>query len=208
MDLEPEFVDTYEAQIFYHTDKIQSSLTYYSSRMTNLITRKYFPDASLTPPFYLKYLNVGSWDFRGLEFEGKYSLSENFLATIGLSYQTNENEAGIEDATLHPNYAAKVGLLYTQRRFSIGVFNSCFSQPKDTITVNPESDAVNKVPEANNFLSAELTFKINKNFMLSLQADNLLDQDMRYPDFPNKQVNSLIPLNGGRTFYGTLTCNF
>lgn len=215
-NLEPETISTYEAQLFYNTDKFQTALTYFNSKMENIITRERFSDPTLSPPFYLQYLNGGSWDFQGLEFEGKYRIIKSLFGTGSVSYQTNENDDGITDAALHPDWMVKLGLLYNTPKFSIGVFDSYFGQPEETTLVRSDSAVVNSIPDDYHLLSAKISFDIFKIFNypnkirpgLSIEGDNLLDEDIRYPDYPNKGVNSLIPLSAGRTWFVKLSVAF
>lgn len=210
-DLEPEEIKTYETQLIYHTGKTESSLSYFHSKMSNLITREFFSEPSLSPPFYLQYVNGGEWDFWGLEYEGKYQLSSSYYLTASTSYQTNENDSGIKDASLHPNILAKIGLLYKQSSFDLGVFNSYYSKPKETTLVNSSSAQVNSSPESANLLSMKFTTSFNRlrgkggdnssEVKLSVEIDNLLNEDFDYPDYPNKRVNSLVPSRGGRGYY-------
>lgn len=217
-DLEPEKIKTYESQIIFHTDKTESSLTYFNSKMTDLITRNFFSDPSLSPPFYLQYINDGEWDFWGVEYEGKYKLSESYYVTASGSYQTNENDDGIKDAALHPNTLIKLGLIYREKWLDVGVFNSYYSTPKPTNRVNQESVQVNTVPESANLLSLKLSTSMAKirskggddksDIAISFEVDNLLNDDFDYPDYPNKRVNSLVPTRGGRAYYLRLDYQF
>jgi len=213
--LQPETISTVEAQVFYQTPKAQASLTYYQSKMKDIVTRNLFvidPPPPSGPPIYLKYLNGGTWDYQGFEAEGRISITPRFLVTGSLSYQTNENEAGIKDATLHPNLMVKAGALYTGSRWSLGVFDAYFGKPKSTTLVNPGSDMVNKEPEAYHMVSGKFTWKaleIGKGHVkLALEGNNLFNTDIRYPDYPNKKVNSLLPISSGRTWAASITVVF
>ncbi len=160
--LQPETISTIEAQVFYQTPKAQASLTYYQSKMKDIVTRRaYLKENPLGPTYppvldYLKYLNGGTWDYQGFEAEGRISVTPRFLVTGSLSYQTNENEAGIKNATLHPNLMVKAGALYTGSRWSLGVFDAYFGKPKATTLVNPGSAMVNKEPDAYHLVSGRL----------------------------------------------------
>jgi len=213
--LQPETISTVEAQVFYQTPKAQASLTYYQSKMKDIVTRKFFvidPPPPSGPPFYLQYLNGGTWDYQGFEAEGRISVTPRFLVTGSLSYQTNENEAGIKNATLHPNLMVKAGTLYTGSRWSLGVFDAYFGKPKATTLVNPGSAMVNKEPDAYHLVSGKFTWKALESdkghVKLALEGNNLFNTDIRYPDYPNKSVNSLLPLSSGRTWSASITVVF
>jgi len=213
--LQPELINTLEAQLFYQGKTAQGSLTYYQSRMKDIIVRQRYPLASPPPglpPFYFQYLNGGTWDFSGFELEGRMSLSSSFLLTGSISHQTNETEAGLRDATLHPNLQVKLGGLYQGQGWSFGLFDTYWSEPKATTSVNPGSAQVNKAPEAEHQVSAKLSWRAfdsgKRVVKLALEGQNLLDRDIRYPDYPNKAVNSLIPLSSGITLFASATISF
>lgn len=213
--LQPETIKTLEAQVFYQTPRAQASLTYYQSKMEDIVTRKYFPlvpPPPVGPDFYLQYLNGGTWDYSGFEAEGRISVTPRFLVTGSLSYQTNENEAGIKNATLHPNLMVKAGALYTGSRWSLGVFDAYFGKPKATTLVDPTSAVVNKEPDAYHMVSGKFTWKALESgkghVKLALEGNNLFNTDIRYPDYPNKSVNSLLPISSGRTWTASVTVVF
>ena len=122
-----------------------------------------------------------------------------------ISHQSNETEAGAEDVSLHPNTLAKFGALYQTRGWTFSLFDVYNSKPKATTSVHPDSAVVNKAPEAVHLVSAKVVWRAyddgQRAVKLSLEGHNLLGKDIRYPDYPNKAVNSLIPLSEGRTFY-------
>ena len=63
----------------------------------------------------------------------------------------------------------KLGVAYTHNLFSIGVFNSYFSQPSS----NFEADAVNNfnpMPQSFNLASINATANINKIFKLKMKT--------------------------------------
>lgn len=207
-DLEPEEIDTYELQLSHHTGKMESSLTYYNSTMKNLITREFFSDPTRTPPFYLQYLNGGEWDFWGLEYEGKFKASANLTVIANASHQQNTRD-GIDNSALHPSNLIKAGILYHANTFDLSLFNSFYSKPYSTDTVREDSSLVNPTPEKTNLTSFKISSSFNKlthsnknnaDIKLSLEVDNLFDEDFHYPDYPNKGVNSLMPSRGGRSW--------
>ena len=211
-ELQPELIDTLEGQLFYQGKRLQGTLTYYRSQMKDLIGRQMFANPAGPAPFYLKYLNGGSWDFQGLEAEGRVSLSARLLLTGSATYQTNRDQAGLDNATLHPNTTVKAGFLFHANGWSLGVFDLYTSAPHPTTLVNPSSAVVNKVPGSSQLLSAKASWKAwergSRSLNVALETDNALDQDMRYPDYPNKAVNSLLVLNPGRTITGSINLVF
>lgn len=217
LELKPELINTFEAQLFFQNEKIQSSLTYYNSKMKDIIIRKRFEDANVKPlGWYLKYLNGGEHKFWGIEFEIKASLMENLMMVGSYAYQTNESETGIENATLHPQNYLKAGLLYQDPIISLGVFNSYFSEPGEVSKLNPGVAIVNKEGEAFSLLSAKFTVELLKLFnskspyklYFFAEGENLLDKDVRYPEYTSKGVNTLLPLFSGSEFLFGLKFKF
>lgn len=213
--LKPELIDTYEAQLFHQGKTLQGSLTFFKSQMKDIVTRSLYPLANPgpgLPPFYFKYGNGGTWDYSGVELEARYTPTPRLLITGSVSYQQNKNQAGLEDAALHPNTMAKAGVLYTHPSWSLGLFDSWWSEPHPTTLVRSSSQVVNPVPEATHMLSAKFAWKALRlekgTVALALEGYNLLDQDVRYPDYPNKAVNSLIPISGGRSFTASISWVF
>lgn len=215
--LKPELINTFEAQAFFQNEKIQASLTYYNSTMKDIISRKLFVDPNVQPMgWYLQYVNGGEHKFWGIEIESKISLMENLMAVASYAYQTNENEAGIENATLHPQNYIKAGLLYEDPSLSIGVFNSYFSEPNKVKVLNPAVTVINKEAEAFNLLSAKFSIELLKTFnspsknklYLFVEVDNLLGEDIRYPEYTTRGVNTLIPLYNGAEFLFGLKYKF
>lgn len=214
-ELEPEEIKTYEVQLIHHTPLSESSLTYYHSKMENLITRKFFSAPESQPPFYLQYLNQGEWSFWGLEYEGQYKLLMNMSLIGNASYQQNKRD-GIANAALHPSTLLKLGVDVQFDRWNASLFHVYQSKPYATTRVRSDSAIVNQQPQEAHLLSAKFstswndlfTQKLTRDIRFSLEIDNLLDDDFAYPDYPNKGVNSLMPSRGGRTWHLGLELSF
>lgn len=215
-ELRPEIISTSEIQIFTHSKKLLASLTGFYSVMSDLITRNWYEDMSLPTGGYLKYVNGGGHSFWGAEFEWKYTFLKTLSTTGSVSYQQNENDANIKNASLHPNLMIKVGIMYTGKYVSASIFNSYFGEPTQVIEVNPDVNIVNEIPTSFDLLSAKVSANLSKifpalqinEFLLNIQVENLLDLDVRYPDYASKGLNSFIPLYNGPTFLIGLSANF
>lgn len=217
LELKPELINTFETQLFYQSEKIQASFTYYNSVMKDIIYRQRFVDPTVPPlGWYLKYINGGEHKFWGIEFETKVSLLDNLMFVGSYAYQTNENENGVENATLHPQNYLKIGLLYQDAFITAGIFNSYFSEPNKVIKLNPSVNIYNKEAEAFNLLSAKIgvdlfklfNFQSTKKMILSIEWDNLLNKDVRYPEYTSRGVNTLLPLYEGSEFLVGIKYNF
>jgi outer membrane receptor for ferrienterochelin and colicins len=200
-NLQPEEVKTFNAQIFYNAPKIYSALTFYASELegTILVDSQTFTNADMM-------------EFEGLEWEWKVHPFPGWFFTGSLSYQTNNDQKGNQDIGLVPNGMAKAGLSYeSPRGYSLGVFNSYFGDAAN-ITSSPNGN-----PDADryNWLTLKGELEILKllpraempNITLSLFVDNLLDEDVFFPDSVFRRIDTL-PLRRGVGVYGGATVKF
>lgn len=203
--LAPELIHTTELQFFYRNDKVQLSATAYYSQMSHIIIRNTHFKANGDFD-YLRYENGGKHNFYGVEIDGKIQLADNLFFTGSASYQQNETEAGVENANLHPNLMVKGGILYTTKALNFGIFNAYYGEPTQVYEVEPSVNNVNPKPEAFDLLSAKITFKPSN--LLGWNTDvrifgefyNLLNQEVYYPEYTSKSVNSLLPLQKEMNF--------
>ncbi len=200
-NLQPEEAKTLNAQIFYNAPKVYSALTYYVTQLDGAIQA-----GSGT------FLNSDQIDFEGMECEWKVHPVPGWLFTGSLSYQTNEDISGNRDVGLVPNGMAKMGLSYeSPEGYSVGVFNSYFGDAASIASapnINPDADAYNWLTfkgelELAKFLpQAEIP-----NVALNLFVDNVLDEDVYFPDSIFRRTNT-IPLRRGIGVYGGATVRF
>jgi outer membrane receptor for ferrienterochelin and colicins len=221
-NLKPEKNTTYEAQIMYSSDKIESSLTYYHIDSKDLITRSLPTDSLVlvggvsTPTF----INAGTMTFDGIEFESKISLSKSFYTNIGLSYTTNEDADGNRDHEGSPNTMLKLGLSYKNPKgISIGLFNTYFGDVKSIATFDSNGDQITKDvnPETSsfNYMTVNLSLELNKLFNLkrspsisfNIYGTNILDEDIWMAEYARRKINTT-PAKGGAAIYGALKMRF
>ena len=208
-NLNPELISTFDGQLFFHNDIVQTSLTYFKSHLSQLINRVPNPDE----PGKMIYQNIGTFDFSGIEFEGKFGITDKLSLLASATYQQNEKNDSLKNAAYWPQFIAKGGLLYKHEYFSFGIWDNYFGEPTQIpnplVTSNPKAEAFNE-------LSANFTFNFSKvinkdmktKILLSVYCDNLLNSDPSwYPEFSLETVNSM-PLHTGRSFYGKLTVQF
>ncbi len=215
--LDPEIVDTGEAQVSWRGGPAQFAATGYFSRMSDIIQRRWIDDPEV--PIYGGYLiheNGGRHDFSGVELEWKIGLRDDLLFEGSLSHMRDETEDGRENWTLHPELMIKSGLLWTQPWGSLGIWHSRFAglgrvQDFAFFVEVPNPDA-----ESFSLVSAKLVLDAGRWFglaagerlRLAVWGENLLDEDVRYPEFTTRGINTLTPLRGGRAFYGSLRYGF
>ncbi len=218
-DLSPELINTFEGQLFYQNEKLQTSLTFYKSHLTDIINKIAVGDTVgyyNGTPVFTSFYNDGEFDFLGVEYEGKYSLNNHFSFFLNFTYQQSEDGNGLKDAAIWPNVIGKGGIMYKNDYFNAGLYNCYFGEPTQVnyILESQNKTAIeSKNPDATayNLLSFNITldvFKLIKKeykskVLLSLYADNLLDESIWYPEFARYDLNSL-PLHAGRSIYGKL----
>ena len=209
-NLDPETVSTYDVQITHQTKNVYLALSLYHSRLKNLVSR--------VPGTITSHSNAGYVDFNGVEFEGKYEVSEDLSFMANISYQENETDQNIEQTTFAPEVMAKVGVTYTGiDGMTFSAFNSYIGESTDlgeatsdpSININENADSYNLLT-ANIVMDAGLLFgqKKTDDMYLSVYLDNLLDEDIYAADLNFANANNTIPHHWGRGIYGTFTYKF
>lgn len=208
--LQPEIIKTAEGQLFYTKENFQASATIYYSHLSDIIYREIYDDTL----GYVQYVNGLKHDYWGIEFESKYNPTEKLLFILSLNYQENQDYNKIKNASLHPNLMIKGGVIFTQKNLKIGIYNSFFGEPTQVSAVNPNVMEINKKPGSYNLLSAKISCnleditRLDHSFIIFMEGENLLNQDIRYPEFTSKGVNSLLPLNSSYKIRGGISIQF
>jgi len=203
-DLEPETVTTYDAQVFYHDKKTYAALTYFHSKIEDQIVF----DATTSDP--MTYKNAGEQEFDGIEFEAKYFFTPQWHALGSFMYQEDDRDDDVNH-TVVPENMAKLGTAYTWKGGTASVFYTYFGTPPriaSPVMVNP-------TPEKLNLVSLNLRFDVSKwlrldkgQSILSLRAENLLDEEVYVPTMVYAGVPNTFPYGPGATFYAGLKVDF
>jgi hypothetical protein len=114
-----------------------------------------------------------------------------------------------------PEIMVKAGVIYSNKPLTVGIYNSFFdAPPKYPEQWNTPYEAVNPEPKSYNLLTVNVTYDISKlldkepeQVMLSAYVDNILDEQIDYPEFSRNTINSQ-PLRGGTSVYGTIAIKF
>jgi outer membrane receptor for ferrienterochelin and colicin len=208
---QPERISTLESQIFYSNDTVYTALSAYQSRIEDIIGRISNPSA---PGFLIT--NTGEQTFKGVEFEAKLDFKTGLQISGSASYQKGESDTGIDDPTFAPNVMAKLGVSYKTPQWTIGVFDSWYGDPEDIRTTNPAVLEVNDQPKSYHLVSANVEVRLNEALNLpsnmpkmkfTLYGENLLDEDIDFPEYNRKNINSF-PIDNGRAAYARLTLEF
>lgn len=199
-DLSPETIQTFDAQLAYHTAKFRFAATYFHSDFFGIISRVGFPQT---------YQNHGRIAYDGVELENKWELSDRWRTVSSVTYQENVRD-GVRNTTGVPNWMAKMGLVYhnEQSGWTAGLFDTFFGDQHVPATALP----LNADPEPVHLLSLNLRLDLDRRFRLrtgrsmELQflVQNLLDEEVHHVEFERELINSF-PAGPGRTFYGGFT---
>ncbi|WP_146402256.1 TonB-dependent receptor plug domain-containing protein [Pseudobythopirellula maris] len=203
-DLEPEVIQTFDAQLAYATDNYRLAATVFHSDFFDVISRVgFFPQT---------YANSDRIEYSGLELENDWQLSDTLRWTSSLTYQENER-AGVENTTTVPNWMAKFGMSYNNKcsGLNVGLFDTFFGNQ----TVPAGAAAVNGNPDAYHMVSLNTTLDLDRylalrsgrSIRLQLLVQNLFDEDIFHVEFDRKQINT-IPARAGRTVYGGVTVDY
>ena len=204
--LTPELVTTYDLQLFYEKEQLQASITWFRSEQEDLIAR----DA--TDPANIVFNNKGGLDIEGIEVETKFTFNDDWYFTGSYTYQTNEDDSGIDDFTLQPNSFVKLGLGYTQKDWSIGIFDTYSDSYHDNVNINPSRTKVNPSSDSFHNLSINASMTLSKFHDIKITAymDNLLDEDVYVPTQTAEGFfgQNTLPTKSGRFFMLGITVPF
>lgn len=224
-NLDPEKISTLEAQVFYATANYEVALTIFQSTQRNVIKRS-LPSENLAVlngvrysgvPFYI---NRGRLQTQGIELEGKANFSKELSLLGSVTYNgtaetpDNSDNLSVLNSLGMPNLMVKLGLNYVAPfGLNVGLWNSYFGTGGDIAT--PTTRALNPVPTAYNYLSANISYNITNLFesttlpdmLLGIYATNLLDAQIYYPEYVRRNMNS-IPGRAGRAIYANFSVRF
>jgi outer membrane receptor for ferrienterochelin and colicins len=224
-DLDPEKISTLEAQLFYASSNYELALTVFQSTQRNVIKRS-LPAENLAflnganVPGVAYYINRGRLQTTGIELEGKANFSKEFSLLGSATYNnTAQTPDSVDVLSIinnlgMPNLMVKLGINYTSSfGLNIGVWNSYFGAGGDIATSTTRN--LNPAVRPYNYLSANITYNITNLFestslpdmMLGVYATNILDEQIYYPEYVRRNMNS-IPGRPGRAVYVSFSVQF
>ncbi|PCJ98089.1 MAG: hypothetical protein COA45_08020 [Zetaproteobacteria bacterium] len=209
-NIKPEKIETGELQFFYQNRGIEASLNLYRSRITDIISRVSIPGS-------LQFQNTGEEVYEGIELEGKKRFDNGWTVEGSVLMQQSENSDDLENPNFTTNIMAKGGVTYeSDNGWTIGIFDSYFGDPEDVRGANASVLEVNPQPKSYHMVTGNLNLNIPKllgkeglmpDATFTIFGENLLNEDIHYPEFNRKNINSL-PIEGGRAIYGKLSIKF
>ena len=197
-NLKPEYVTTWDLQLFYAVSHWNFSGTLFRNEQEDLITREKIG------PRELRFANKGELTIEGIELEGKYT-HENWFFSGSITAQQNEDGQGQEDYTLQPDYIVKLGLGYAGSLWSLGIFDTYTAKHQDNIIHKPNRQLSNPQAKGHHNISANITFHPIKaaDWQFKLYLDNLTNEDVFLPipaDDPTA-MNTRPVLSGRRLMF-------
>ncbi len=202
-NLKPENITTYDAQIFYNGDKTHTAITYFDSSIDQLIVR----DTSVSPT---SFKNGGEQKFDGIEFEAKRFLTSHWHVIGSAMYQNNKQTSDLNPSTV-PDYMFKMGTGYTWDYGTASIFYSHFAKPPrlaSEVVVNPEPEALDLVSFNVRLDMAHWLGGPKGRSILTLRAENFLDEDIWVPEFNRGGNPNSLPDGPGTTLYAGMTFSF
>lgn len=202
-NLKPETVETYDAQLFFQGEKTYAAVTYFNSAIDQLIIR----DASVSPA---SFKNGGEQKFDGIEFEAKHFFTPHWHVLGSAMYQNNKQTSDLNPSTV-PDYMFKLGSGYKWDYGNASLFYSYYAKPPrldSEVVVNPEPGALNLVFFNVHLDMAHWLGGPKSCSILTLRAENLLDEDIWVPEFNRGGNPNSLPDGPGRTFYAGLQLKF
>ncbi len=207
-DIKPEKVYTFDAGGNYQDSTVQFGLNGFYSIMNNLIIQDRDPKRYSIPTWD----NIGKVTIYGLELEGKYYISKEWLFEGSILYQESRDRQTYEqNITPLPNFSAKGGLSFNGYGFTIGIFNTYWQSldRKFKSTLNKSTGSFNML---NLNCSYNFNYLIKSTFINELSitfiADNLLDEEVWLPAWGLLDPGSRIPYKEGRVLYGGFRVSF
>ncbi|SKC62025.1 TonB-dependent receptor plug domain-containing protein [Ohtaekwangia koreensis] len=208
-NLLPEVVNTSEIQFFLVKKKFEASINYFYSDQSNKIVRTSTADPVNEIPNTPQFVNRGSQTSRGIEAETKFYISSRWSTLASFASQTSKNDLGYKDYSGTPLYMAKLGIDYKNSRgLQVGVFNSFYSKGGNIrakfSSENVPSNFAGIPTDANpkmktiNFLTANVRLSLPEflekpdmpDITLFCYGVNLLDQQVYYPEFSRRNINT------------------
>lgn len=196
--LEPEEITTMEIQYYLNSEKGRFAVTLFESELSNLIERERAADR------VLDFVNAGSMDSSGIEFEWRRFFSESTYLDASVTYQNNEAK-GIDNYTLMPNWLFKLGYsIEFKNQSSLGLFLNSQDKFHQNTLRNPASQRLNPEAEGRHELSVQYRHPIywfhDEQSHLIFKMTNALDEELYQPEFAGRSINTH-PAGAGRRIY-------
>jgi len=211
LNLKPETIATTEMQTTFNAEDYFLSITYYHSVTEDAIGRAIVAGTNT-------FVNENSEiTYDGIELEGKWSINKSWHMQGSYHYQVNEDDNGQDDFMPAPRTMTKIGLSYQSHRgYELGLWGSYFGKSSKLENLENSSAVVHN-PDADEFTLVSLNLQTNigrlldnsslKNIELSIYGNNLLDEEVFYPELGRRLVNTY-PQSHAKGVFAQLTIAF
>ena len=205
--LDPEKTTTSEIQVFYTSNNYTGAVTYFNSEIKDVIDR-----VNIGGQF--QFVNQGEISSQGIELEINARISQWVTIIASATHQENEDANGV-DSSLAPSIMGKIGISYERFGYTYALFDNYFGAATSVSEVNSSVLEVNPEPDAYHLMTFQFSMDVQKalgnkslpNMALSIYIDNVLDENIYYPEINRKNINS-IPTYSDRAFYANLAVKF
>lgn len=193
-DLKPETVKTTELQLTYTAPSWTLATTLYHSKTDNLILRQRIDTTTY-------YINLNeSIGHNGIELEGRWQVTPNLQFQGNASYQQTDGSAEYGELVIGSDQMVKMGLAYqTDSGVTASLWHNYLGAVNKLEAISGSSVAVvNPAATSIHLLSFNLSANLGqltqlsalKSSQLSVYANNLLDEQIWFPEMAQKSVNT------------------
>ncbi len=147
---------------------------------------------------------------QGILTTKKYQTSIDQLWRLegNASYQTNKSNSGQDDIGIAPNIMLKQGISASWHSLQTGIFASYLGVPTKIRELNDSVNNANSKAASYVLVSLQLTSPLDDltgvaGLDMSFYVDNVLDEEICYPEIARKRVNSF-PLRKDRGYFLTI----
>ncbi len=182
-NLRHEILDAIDVGVSYVGRTLQAGVSYFFSKQSDII----FSDFSSGLPG--QYINAAELTIHGAEAETKFYLTSELFLTGSFLFQHNEDQTGATEVTPFPSFLAKGGISYACEKH--GIVTGLYYQYQSELGERFADSVLEPRPKAFHRmylhtkadLKKLLGFHWKHDVSLIAQIDNLLNQEMYWPDY-------------------------
>ncbi len=208
-NLRPEKVTTFDVEAFWESPQARLSLVYFNGLQSDVITQGGRVGGRNAP------INRGTYSMEGVEFEGKYTPTNDLYVVSSFLVQRNFLNSTVANTAPTPDWTVKIGAGYDNHDgFAVSAFyiftgqrGAPNGQTVQTFTPNPIPRPYHNLSANINLdLTALLNWSTMPHIIVNLRIENALDETF-WDALNNTNTNSL-PLAPGRGLYGGVIVKF
>jgi outer membrane receptor for ferrienterochelin and colicins len=211
LDLVPEKVSSWDVEAFWETEKTRLSLVYFNGLQTDVIRNRITSGDPRPSP-----ANTGTFLMEGIEFEGKYTPTNDLYVLASALIQRNFSNSTIANTLATPPVTIKLGAGYDNHDgIALSLFYTYTAQASSTrFVAAPNAPVTNPIPTEAHLLSANLNLNITDilnlsgvpAIILNARVENIFDA-LAWTSEAHPNTNAL-PLHTPRGVYGGIIIKF